>query len=156
MADEHQRIALPGELHCLDVDLGHQRTGGVNHLEAAALAALADRRRNAMSRVNHALAVGHVVDLMDKDRALFRQFVDHIAVMNDLAAHIDGRAEGFKSDLDDVDRAHHAGAEAPWLEQQNPLLTRGSPGGVTVGDGVEDSRSHSPIIAIPDFCNYRF
>ena len=153
MADEHQRVALLGELHRLDVDLGHQRTGGVDHLQAAALAALADRRRNAVGRVDHALAVGHVVDFVDKDRALFRQLVDHIAVMDDLAANVDGRAEGFESDLDDVDRAHHAGAEAPWLEQQDPLLTGGSPGGVTVGDGVEDSRSHIPIITIPLFLN---
>ena len=48
VADEHQRIALLGELDRLDVDLGHQRAGGVNHLQIAALADLADRRRNAV------------------------------------------------------------------------------------------------------------
>ncbi len=35
MADEHQRIALLGKLDRLDVDLGYQRAGGVNHLEVA-------------------------------------------------------------------------------------------------------------------------
>jgi hypothetical protein len=71
--------------------------------------------------------------------------------MDDLATDVDRGPEGFKSDLNDVDRAHHAGTKAPRLEQQNPLLTGGSPGGVTVGDGVEDSRSHIAIITIPRF-----
>ena len=121
MADQHQRVALLGKLDRLDVDLGHQRAGGVNHLQAAALAALAHRGRNAVGRVDDALAVGHVVDFMDKNRALFRQLIHNIAVMDNLAAHVDGRAKGFQSDLDNVDRAHHAGAKAARLEQQHPL-----------------------------------
>ena len=126
MADQHQRIALLGKFDRLNVDLGDQRAGGVNHLEIAAFAALAHRRRNAVGRVDDALAVRHVVDLVDKDRALFRQLIHNIAVMDNFAAHVDGRAKGFKGDLDDVDRAHHSGAKAARLEQQHPLLTGGS------------------------------
>ncbi len=40
VADQHQRVALLGKLDRLDVHLGHQRTGGVNHLQIAALADL--------------------------------------------------------------------------------------------------------------------
>ena len=72
VADEHQRIALLGEFDGLNMDLGDQRAGGVDDLETAAFAALADRRRNAVGRVNDALAIGDVVDFVDEDRALFR------------------------------------------------------------------------------------
>ena len=126
VADEHQRIPLLGEFDGLKVHLGYKRAGGVDHLEVAAFAALADGRRNAVRRVDHALAVGHVVDLVDKDRAFFRQLVHNIAVMDDLAAHVNGRAEGFKGDFDDVDGAHHAGAKTARFEQQHPLLAGGS------------------------------
>ena len=70
--DEHQRVALLGELDGLDVDLGHQRTGGVDDAEAAALAQLAHRGRDAMGRIDDSLAVGHIVDFMNKNRALVR------------------------------------------------------------------------------------
>ena len=138
MADEHQRIALLGKLDGLDVDLGDQRAGGVDDLEIAAFAAARGPRAKRHGRVDDALAVGHVVDFVDEDRALFRQLIHNIAVMDDFAAHINGRAEGFKGDLDDVDGAHHAGAKTARLEQQNPLLARGS--GLGAGWGM-DSRT---------------
>ena len=62
--------------------------------------------------------------------------------MDDLAAHVNGRAEGLKGDLDDIDGAHHAGAETARLEQQHPLLAGGSPWGTVTGNGIEDSCSH--------------
>ncbi len=71
VADEHQRVALPGELDGLEMDLGHQRTGGVNHPQIAPFAALADCRGNAVGAVDDALAVRHIVDFMDEDGALF-------------------------------------------------------------------------------------
>src|SRR5579862_499506 len=103
------------------MDLGHQRTGGIDHLEVAPLAALTHGRRNAMGRIDDALAIGHVVNFMDKNRALFCQLVDNIAIMNDLAAHIDGRTESLQGNFDDVDGAHYPGTKTPWLEQQDPL-----------------------------------
>jgi hypothetical protein len=46
-----------------------------------------------MGREDDGRAIGHLVQFLDKDRALFLQTVDHIAVMDDLVPHIDGRAE---------------------------------------------------------------
>ena len=58
MADQDQRIAFLGELDGLDVDLGDQRTGGVNDAQACAvLLACADFGRNAVGAVDDALAV---------------------------------------------------------------------------------------------------
>ena len=142
MADEHQRIALAGKLDGFKMDFGDQRAGGVDHLEIAAFAAFANRRRNAVGTVDDALAVGHIVDVVDEDCALFRQLIHNIAVMDDLAAHIDGGAEGFKGDLHDVDGADHAGAKAAWLKQQNLFLARGSARGAVMGNGFDDRCGH--------------
>src|ERR1035437_10599605 len=98
MADEHERVALPGKLDGLNVDLRHQRASGVNHPEVAGLAALAHRGRYAVGRINDTLAIGNVVDLMDKDRALLCQLVHNVAVTHNLPPYIDGRAEGFERD----------------------------------------------------------
>ena len=62
--------------------------------------------------------------------------------MYDFAPHVDGGAEGFKGDFDNVDGAHHAGAKATRLEQQHPFLAGGSLGRITVGDGFEDRIGH--------------
>ena len=78
-----------------------------------------------MRRVDHAVAVGNVVDFMDKNRTLFRQFVDNIAVMNNLAANINGRTEGFEGNFDDVDGANDACAEAAGLEQKHSFVDGG-------------------------------
>ena len=70
MANQDQRIAFLGELHRLHVNLGDQRTGRINDAQLALLAVLADLGRNAVRAVNHALAVGHLVHAVDKNRAL--------------------------------------------------------------------------------------
>jgi hypothetical protein len=62
--------------------------------------------------------------------------------MHNLASYIDGRAKGFQSDLHNIDRAHHSGAEASRLQQQNPFLTGGSPGVVSVRDGIKQRCGH--------------
>ena len=116
MADQHQRVALFGELDGLDMDLGHQRASGVNHAQVAALADLPYCRRNAVGRVDDALAVGHVIYFMNKNRAFIRQLVHNIAVMNNFSAHVNRRAKGFQRDLDNVDRTHHTGAKSARLE----------------------------------------
>ena len=62
--------------------------------------------------------------------------------MYNLAAHVDGSAEGFKRNLHNVNGAHHASAKTTWFEQQHPLLGGVSPGGTVMGNGIEDSCGH--------------
>ena len=57
MPHQHQRIPLLGELDRLNMHLGHQRTGRVDHLQPALLRALPHRRRNPMRRVDHPRAL---------------------------------------------------------------------------------------------------
>src|ERR1017187_3400778 len=66
--------------------------------------------------------------------------------MHNFPANIDGCAEGFQCDFDNVNRAHHSRAKSARLEQQHPLLTGGSLGAVTVRDGIKSSCSHTTSI----------
>ena len=95
-----------------------------------------------MGAVDDALAVRNVIDLVDKDRAFFRQLVHNIAVMNDFTANIDWRAEGFESDFNDIDGTHHAGTKPSWFEQQNLLFTHGGVGRAVMRDGFNGNSSH--------------
>src|SRR5262249_4175342 len=62
---------------------------------------------------------GHLVQLLDEDRALRLQALDDIFIMDDLMAHIDRRTMDPQRLLHSVDGPHHAGAEAAWLAQQD-------------------------------------
>jgi hypothetical protein len=66
--------------------------------------------------------------------------------MDDLATDVNRRAEGLKSDLDDVDGADYSGAETTWFEQQHPLLATGSVArtviGAVMGNGFSGSCGH--------------
>ena len=46
--------------------------------------------------------------------------LDHMAIVDDLVADIDRRAEFLERPLDDVDRPHDAGAETSGLSHKNP------------------------------------
>ncbi len=50
MSDQDERIAFAGKLHRLDVDLGHQRTGRVDHAQLAQLAGLRALREQRRAR----------------------------------------------------------------------------------------------------------
>ena len=65
-----------------------------------------------MGREDHRAVVGHLVELVDEHRAQLAQPVDDEAVVDDLVADIDRRAEPLERQLDDLDRAVDAGAEA--------------------------------------------
>ena len=148
MADQHQRITLLGELDRLDVDLGDQRAGCVDDPQSAPFAALAHSRRNTVGGVNYTLTIRHVVDLVNKNGALFGQFVHNIAVVDDFAANVNRRAESLKRDLDDVDGTNNAGAKAARFEQKDPLLIGRCFALGAIGDRIKRSCSHTTIISI--------
>ena len=65
-----------------------------------------------MGREHHRPVVRHLVELIDEHRAELAQAVDHEAVVDDLVADIDGRAEPLERELDDLDRSVDSGTEA--------------------------------------------
>ena len=65
-----------------------------------------------MGAEDHRGVVWHLVQLVDADGALGAQRFHHVPVVHDLTAHVDGRAADRQRQLDDVDGALDARAEA--------------------------------------------
>ena len=65
-----------------------------------------------MGREDHRPVVGNLVELVDEHRAQLAQAIDDEAVVDDLVADIDRRAELLERQLDDLDRAVDAGAKS--------------------------------------------
>ena len=74
-----------------------------------------------MSAENDAGARRHLAQFLDENGTGAAQFVDNVAVMDDLLAHINGGAVKIEHNFHDVDRAHHAGAKAS-RPQEDDLL----------------------------------
>src|SRR5882762_5846077 len=116
MADEQDAEALLRVLNSFHVNFCDQRTGGIDDAEAAGLAGVADFRGNAVSGVDDTLAIGNLVDAIDKNSALAGKLVDDVAVVHDLFADVDRGAKGVQCDADDIDGTNYAGAKATRLQ----------------------------------------
>jgi hypothetical protein len=137
VTDEHDVVALARELAGLLVDLGHQRAGGVDHLELACPGLRVDLGRDPVGGEHHGRALGDLVELVHEDRAPGLEPAHHVQVVDDLLAHVDGRAVGLQRDLDDVDGTVHPGAVAARRRQQH--LAR--------GDEIRNrALGHAPIL----------
>ncbi len=117
VADQNDGVAGACELDRLDVNLGDQRTGRIDHVQVTFLSLDANRRRDSMRTEDGARAFRHFVQLFDKDGAGFAQFFDHVLVVHDFFAHIHGGAIQIERNLNDVDGAHDARAKAARLQQ---------------------------------------
>ena len=101
------------------VNLGDQRTGGVECEEIARFRLRRHGLRNAMRGKDHRrCGIGDFVELFDEDGALGLEAFHHVTVVHDLVAHIDRRAVPGERLLDGVDGAHDAGAKAARRAQQ--------------------------------------
>jgi hypothetical protein len=107
-----------------EVDLGHQRAGGVDHAQAPPLRLLAHRRRDAVGAEDHRRVVGHLVQLVHEVGALGPQRLHDVPVVHDLLAHVDRRRADLQGQLDDVDRAIDPRAEAAGPGQHDILEQR--------------------------------
>ena len=119
VADQHD-LAAGGEVALgLDVHLGDQRAGGVeiDHLPLHRLGR--HRLRHAVGGEHHRPVVRAFLQLLDEHRAHRPQALDHVAVVDDLVAHIDRRAVLLDRPLDDLDGAVDAGAETAGAGEQD-------------------------------------
>ncbi|MNV28603.1 hypothetical protein D3C71_1198000 [compost metagenome] len=133
---DHDDLAAGGaHASHFNMNLGHQRAGGVKHLQPARLGFRPHRLGHAVGREHDDGARGRVVQFIDEDRALGAQVFHHIAVVDDLMAHVDRGAMQFDRALDDVDGAVHAGTEAARLGQHDF--------GVGGGNGLAHQRTPS-------------
>ena len=110
--DEHDLAVLARHALRLDVHLRHERAGGVDHAQAARRRRLAHRGRDAVRAEDQQRALGRVGGVVDEDGALGAQVLDDVSVVHDLVAHVHRRAEARERQLDDLDGAVDARAEA--------------------------------------------
>ena len=119
VADHHDVVALAVQALYFVVHLGHQRAGGVEHGEAARAGPLMDSLGHAVGAEDDHGSVGYLVELFDEDGAARAQRLDHVAVVHDLVAHVDGGAEVLERPLDDLDGPIDSGTEAAGIGEQD-------------------------------------
>src|SRR5690625_4768049 len=106
--------------------LGHQWAGSIKNRQPTALGLLAHCKRHTMCRKNHNCTSRCLVKLFDKNSALFAQAIDHIAIVNNLVAHINGLAVEFERALDDIYGTINTSTKATRLGQHNINVLRRS------------------------------
>ena len=121
VADEDDRVALLGELARLDVDLGHQRAGRVDRAQVARRGVRVHARGDAVGREDDQRALGDLGLLLDEDRPALGELLDHVLVVDDLLAHVDGRPVHVERLLDRLHGPVDAGAVAARRGEQDPL-----------------------------------
>ena len=140
MAHQDDVVVFLREAHGLAVHLGHERAGRVNRGEVAGGGGLVDGRGDAVRRKHDAGPLGHLVGLLDEDRAAFSQRLDDELVVDDLLAHVHGRTVELEGLFDDVDGAVHTGAVSAGSRQEDTaaaLTVGGGQGGLGAGAQVD-------------------
>src|SRR4029450_1864933 len=79
---------------------------------------LLHRAGDAVRTEDHRGIVRNLAQLLDEYRAKGAQTFHDIAVVHDLVAHIDWRAEQCQRALDDIDRTVHSGTESTRIGEQ--------------------------------------
>ncbi len=111
MPDQDHRVPASGVPASLGVHLRHQRTGRVDHIEPPSIRLRPYRRRDTVGGEDHSGAVRYRVEFIDEDRAATLQVRDHVGVVHDLLAHVDGSSSLPQQLLDDLDRPLHPRAK---------------------------------------------
>ncbi|MHC2193694.1 hypothetical protein ACVJF1_006327 [Bradyrhizobium diazoefficiens] len=115
MADQDQGAALGDIALPLIVNFRDQGAGGIEHRKVARGGLFLDAAGDAMGAENGHRLRRNLGQLLDEDGALVLQALDHVFVVHDLVAHVDGRAELLQRPFHDLDRPHHARAETARL-----------------------------------------
>src|SRR5579859_4087450 len=98
-----------------------QRAGGIDNLQIALFGFDSDGRGNAMRAENNPCPFRNLSQFLDKNGARLAKFVNDVAVVNDLFAHINRSPVEIQGYLYDVDRSHHSCAKSARPEEDNLL-----------------------------------
>ena len=119
VADQNQRVSLPGEPNGLQVDLGDQGTGGVDYLKLLACGQLPDSRGHAVGAEDADRMVRDFLQVVHEDDPTAAQTLHHVLVVDDLVEDVDGRREKVQRAFDHFDGADHSGTEPPGIGQND-------------------------------------
>ncbi len=117
MADQYDRAPLLGIAPALNMDLGDERAGGVEHRQTARGGLLFDRLGYPVGAEDGARARRNLVKLVHENRALAAQLVHDMTIMHDFVTDIDRSAVKIDRALDNLDGADHARAKTARLCQ---------------------------------------
>ena len=93
MTDQEDVIPFTGKLDGLDMDFGHQRTGGVNGPKVALQGGFTNLWGDSMGAVENRRAVGDFLDGIDKNHPFGFKSIHHRAVVDDFVVNKDWGAE---------------------------------------------------------------
>ena len=122
VTNQEDVVIFLGETLNFAVNLGHQRTRGIDGVESASLGCCNYRWRNTVSRKHEDASLRHLVDLVDEDSAALFKRRNHVFVVNDLLANINRSAVVVESLLDSNDCAVNSRAISTRGCEQNLLL----------------------------------
>ena len=121
VADQDDRVAVGREALGLDVDLGHQWTGGVDRLERTIPGIGVHARSDAVSGEDDGGALGDVLLGVHEHGAALAQLLDHGLVVDDLLTDVHRRAVELERPLDGLDGPVDARAVSARRREQNLL-----------------------------------
>jgi hypothetical protein len=119
MADQHDLPPAGGVAAAFIVNLGDQRTGGIDDRQPARRCGFLHLARDAVGAENGARAGRHLVQLVDEDRATGAQILNHVAIVHDFVTDIDRGAVLLQRALDNFDGPLDARAKAAGLGQDD-------------------------------------
>src|SRR5581483_2273077 len=119
--DERDEMPAVGICPGFRMHLVHERAGGVDDVQPAALRVLLDGRRDAVRGENADLALGDLGLVLDEDGAEPLEAAHDVLVVDDLMPDVHRRAVLLEEALDDLDRPVDAGAERPRCGEEDAL-----------------------------------
>jgi hypothetical protein len=117
--DQQDVVSLGGEPPGLVMHLGDQRAGGIDRAQPALGCLLAHLRGDPVRGENHHRALRDLLGLLDEDRTALLERADHVSVVHNLLADVDGSAKALQRLLDGLHRPVYARAVTTGLREQD-------------------------------------
>ena len=72
-----------------------------------------------MGAEDDVIVIRYLVEFIDKYRTFLLEIIDHVAVMHDFVANVDGGTKESYRAFDDFDGTIYSGAKATWIGEQD-------------------------------------
>jgi hypothetical protein len=119
MAYQHQHLAARDVALALDMNLGNEGAGGIEHRQPPLGGFIHDGAGDTMGAEDSDGAIWDFGERLDEDRPLPLQLFHDMAIVHDFVTDIDRRPKLDERLLDNLNGPHDASAEAAGLCQKN-------------------------------------
>ena len=119
VTNEENGVALAREAYGLEMDLGHERAGGVDGVEIALDGGAANGRRYAVRAVEHVGLGRNLIHVVDEHHAPMAETLHHRLIVHDLVIDVERRAEKLQGPLQALNRHIDARAEPARVRQND-------------------------------------